>query len=425
MMLIQLPVEISTSILSLLDGADLQSARLVSKSVSRLASPIFFCNYFSKVATEVSRASMEKIEALSSVEAYRNAVLMLEVATHTRRFGQDLTWPRDTKGELQDSPNLKRLQMILRECFPNCTKIHIGADEDRQWPNYWTSEEHLTLPEIIEQVFLAMASSSLCIESVKFALSPRNQAYCIEAVRLSAYASESFWAAWAQVKALWLDMDIEYDSRGVALTCDLITKALNLQKLALVMVFCKTALSPSPLYTMLMGADHVPRLSQLVIEVARFGSTEELVTFISRFSSTLQLFSLSNIRARGDWRAVVGAMRGKFRKLNYFVLDSIWEVDREDDIRGSNQLMCPLRTLVPFEARDNFSYREVHDKVSQQWFCIGGVRYIGPDIELALELIEKSLYSHESPPHGLENQRPPPGSSRLRIRRFPGPDISF
>lgn len=392
-MLLQFPNEISTAILSYLGNDDLNSARLVSHTVSLLVLPIYLRRNFTQVVTTLSKRDVERLETIASSEACRNAVCELQLNPWTDRFGRDLAWPRDSAGQLQqDGLNVQRLRKILVDSFPNCTKLEIVADDGQPWPNYWQSEEYLTLPDVINQVFLAVASPTPRIQSISLSLSPRRPKYCLEAVSPLTYESELFWQGWSRLRALRLNSESIRSARGRDLAQSLIANASHLKKLELRNCLRDSPLDGGfPLCDSLIAAKTLPKLSHLAIRGAYVPSSEMLVSLLQRFRESLEFLSLDWVTLHGDWKDVCRVMRGQFPGLRCFIL-AYPRTDSDGSGWGSLQAMCPLRTTVVEANRARFSFIESHDRSLRRFFCVSGVRYAGPDVDGALELIEKALY---------------------------------
>lgn len=423
-MLPRFPTEILASILLYLDPTDLQSARLLCNRVSQVIFPIFLKCCFTKIKTNFSKSSIERLEAIALFKEYQNAILELEISgPWALRFGKGLGWPRDSTGMLQEGPNVQRIRKLLTIAFPNCTKLCIVADEARRWPDYWQSEEYLTLADVIGQVFITIASPPHKLTSLALKLVPRSPEYCLEAVSPSTYKSDLFWTAWTKLKTLRLDMEADFKNRGLQLALSLITRANSLEKLALESCLYEIEPGVTPFYDLLITTDIMPKLSRLVIRDATFSSSESLVVLLKRFHAALELLSLSNVRLRGDWRDVCRLMKQQFPKLRCILLE--WPGSANGDENYLKQLMCPLRTMVPDDIKRDFSFIEFHSRHLTRRYCVSGVRYSGPNVDSALELIQKSIYLEDSPLEGLEEYIPTPNPNRSRITRFNDPETEF
>lgn len=425
-MLLQFPPEITTAIFAhLSDDNDLLSTRLVCRSISALVRPRFLEHFFTTVETRLCESSLERLETIASIEDYRNAVMLVELDPRSFRFGQGLAWPRnDDLQLLQEGPNTERVRKIVTDSFPRCSKLRIIADENKHWPDYWRDTEYLTLPDVIGQVFAALASlPTHRLESITMEFNPRYPEYCLDGVSPSTYNSDAFWKAWSKLKALRLNMERPETAKGTDLLQNLLRKAKNLEKLALKAIFYDMEAIQVPLYEQL-GPFETSSLSHLVLEQARFQTSTSLVTFLKQFRESLQFLSLSFIllNNEGGWKDTCAAMRGQFPRLRRFLL----EIPRAPgEPRPVQQLMCPLRIIVPDAAREDFDFIEFHDRRLRRFYCVSGVRYAGPDVDMALELIERSLYAAGSPPAGLEPYELPPGLTRGRVLDFKDPNKQF
>lgn len=419
-MILQLPNELVSSILSHLDGGDLKSARLICHRISHIVIPIFSQHFFTEVECSFLKSNIERLEVIASSEELRNVVCHLKIEPR-RRFGEGLTWPRHSTGKLQEGQNVKRIRNLLADSFPNLTKLHIVADAIPQIPNYWTSEEHLTLPDILEQVFIALALSTHPIQSFGLDFTTRNPKDCLQAVSHSIYESDSFWEAWSKLKALRLVMGPDDDGQDERQTLNLIIKAQGLEKLALDSCLRKTHSGATPLYDLLMAADTVPKLTHLEIVHAHFMSPERLVSFLKRFQATLQFLTLDYVFLRGDWKDACEAMKGQFPKLKVFIL----RVPQYMDRYRARHFMCPIRTMVPDIAKKDFTFTERSDVRLKRQYCVTGVRYAGSDVDSALGFIQKSIYCTESPPDGLQQYKPTSDPNRGNRLLFNDQNFQF
>lgn len=426
-MLLHFPNEIAVSILLYLDGEDLKSTRLICNHISQLAFPIFLQRYFTKVETGLQKQSIERLESIASSPIFQNAVLELRIDPRSSRFGHGLRWPRTNTWQLKEGPDLTRIRRILTESFPNCTKISIYADEGRLWPNYWRSEEYLTLLDVIGQTFVALAHASTTthrIESFALNISEREPSFGLLSVNPSTYESKSFWHAWSKLTSLRLDMAAEEDATpGILLAAKLITNSYGLKKLALKFCFQETHPGQYAFYNVLMAAETLPKLSHLVLSQMDFASPEKLLSFLRRFKTSIQLLSLYRVSIYGDWKRVCRGMRGLFPRIKCLILS--WPLNAEGMFHTKHFYMCSLPTTVPNDAKKYFSFTDYNDFWYKKRYVTTGVRYTGSNLNSALELIEESLYSTRIPPGGLEPYIPTPDPNRVKVSRFSDPNTEF
>lgn len=430
-MLLQFPSEILIAIFSHLDDSkDLQAVRLVNRCVSTLVRSRFLDHFFGTSTINLSKRNVEQLQTLAASQDCRDAVRTLMFWTSSRRFGSGLSWPRNNDLKLQETPTLQAIRSLLTDSFPRCQTLHISSDENMSWsqcPDYWETTEYATFPDVLGQIFIALANAASThhIESIALNLDSRWPRFCFDAVAPATYSSGAFWRAWSKIKRLKIHAEPPESIQGLRLLISLITRTRSLEKLSLSIVFHKTPLGEIPSVEHLISCQ-TQNLSHLVLRAAKFTSSDSFVAVLKKFRHTLRVLSLSGVRLRDEngWQKACVAMRGQFTSLNRFILIRPSLHSDTAKFNSIMQLMCPLRTTVA-ETTGDFDFIESHDRQWIRRYLVCGVRYVGPDLDSALELIERALYPDGSPPNDLEPYVLPKGRGPGRILAFDDPNVEF
>lgn len=425
-MLLQLPNEVLSHILWRLDDGDVASAMLVNRRISELTVPVFRDLHFGILQVSFDKTGMEKLERMILQDAYRQAVRELRLNPR-RFFGEGLAWPRTSNGTLLPSIIVERAQNMLEASFPRCSSISV-LPESNSHPDYEEDIRLLPFRDAVAFLFNAVDQGAFpLVSSFTFDLYPGNPKFGLRKVVLPADEATGFWACWARLETICMNMAADEQGRDAASVSQLIRKAQCLQKLSLENCLYGTldagALS---IYNRLIATTDLPKITHLHIGKVSFASPETLVRLLACFESSLKsIFIEWTVLEQGSWQDVCEALKAGFPKLQTIALS--WcgvHHSKETDRTKILQLVCPLQATVPPSLSRNFSFVETKHIMKRMFYCLSGVRYTGKEnMPLALELIRDAFYPTTSPPADVPQLERVHG--QRRVSKFGDPEFDF
>ena len=220
-----LPIEVVELIAQAFEPLNLCSLRLVCKQLHQKTLHPFVTS-FTTIRTDLSRKSLQKLQALSEntqLQQHVRTLLIRKVEDHT--FGRGFEWHPHSSGHTEAPlPGLEKLQAILVHNLPNCNSFHVrslgGSDDE---------SDDLTASDVIAMILSVIARTSLPVKSliVEF---ERAQ---VDAKRLQMwkYRQPSFRSGWSHVQDLSLAQSLTSETFDWAI--GLIVHATSLRELSL------------------------------------------------------------------------------------------------------------------------------------------------------------------------------------------------
>lgn len=425
-MLLQLPNELLSLILRSVDDDDIASFMVVNHQIHELMLPIFSHRHFHILAVKLTNT--DRLERVASCNVYRQAVfeVKMEVTYIWDEYGK-LSWPRDEHGSLMPHPNLTKFQAIMATKFPNCSKISVCGSGCMGRASYLPIRHLPSVSETLGFAFEAMAQTTSRIRSFAVDFMPKGERANTERQFIPRSPSPAFWIAWSQLQTLHIaarGSPPDYDHSDLS---NLILKANGLKKLRFEYSLATTPDNPVWLYTNLVAASVMPKITHLHLSHENFTSSHALINLLKRFENHLEhLFINHTMIESGNWQDVCLALRRGFPKLASIALSWCYISDGFEPLlcKARLQLLRPLKNSLSESECYDFQFHEVYNRKIGGNFCVGGVRYAGKNVQWALEVIQDAIYPDISPAKD-------PWMDRMisrdlqEINRFNDPEFDF
>lgn len=415
-MFLDLSNELLTLIADQLESQDLLPAQLTCRRLHHVSLPIAVSRHFEIVTTDLSRASIERLQRILANEVYRHAVRQIHLTAE--KYGEGWRWLRDDAGFLQqDAEDAVTVRNVLSG-FPACWSISMERDGTSDHvPSYGVSEAYLTTSDVMALIFSSLSTSQQPMRRVSVNLQGKISKHALVAVTPGSYASDEFWALWSKLKVLSLRVPLQYQGRDSQVAADLASKAANLERLWLGDVTGSSA--GAPLVDYMIKASHFPSLTHLRLGSVFSTSASALATFLGRVEGSLINLHLDRIFVVGDWKDILAALQNGFPKLRRFTVANLRK--QSPDLESSKRVFfCPLRNAASAASasaseQGELEFVENADFVTKRRFCVSGVRYQGDNMRWALASIAGALYLEHQPPAGLLAYQPTPARSMIRV----------
>ena len=375
-----LAVELVEHIASPLEPADLFSLRLVCKELNEKTFQCFGHTCFTIIRTDLSRKSLQKLEALSEHEQLRHHARALLIMG-PNDIGRGFPWDRHRSGHLlAPLPGVQMLRDILFCKLVNCRSFHIYRDHEAE--DFYMSD-CLTPSDVVAIILNIIAETSLpvksfCVDFRKWGTGK------VDAKRLhfSQYQNPEFGTAWAHLQELSLEQTMTPDTFNWAM--ELVLRAINLQKLTLKFEFNHSA----SFVDRLSSADTLPGLKELKLSCF-YVTVEILSRLLLRFRSSLRALSFwhVSIQAGGTWMSVLRMLRSDLPLLESICVNHLKEFEPGE----KGRIMFPALSenpVVPGSQGRDFSLVSKRFRGEPRIF---GVSYSGPEMDVALEILARSV----------------------------------
>lgn len=407
-MLLDLSNELLTLIVDLLEAQELLFVQLACRHLYLVSLPIAASRYFQVITTDLSRASIERLQRLLENKTYRQAVR--EIRLTAEKYGEGWCWVRNDAGILQwDAEDATIVRTTLSQ-FPVCTSLAMERDGMSDLvPSYGVSDTYLTTADVMTLVFSWLSISQQPIRNVSLNLDGKVPKHALILVNSQSYASDGFWASWSKLKVLSLRVPLDYEGRDAQVAADLASKATNLEHLELQDTTRSSA--GRPLLEYMIRRNHFPALTHLKLRGLYAISTPVLATLLKHVENSLSNLRFDYITIDGDWKEILLGLQKGFPKLRCLALAHL-KKQGTSLVNSTRIFFCAIRHL---HTQDEFTFVENVDRITKRQFCISGVRYQGENTHRMLGCISDALYLEGQPPTDLLPYQPRPARSRIRV----------
>ena len=370
-----LPTEIVEAVAFSLECNDLLLLRLVCRQLwQKTLHP--FGKLFETLRTDLSSASLQRLESVSKITPIRQNVQTLLLAKGNNcQFGQDFRWYQGPSSHVEPPfPNFDRLQNMLLHSFSNCRSFRIinkDASEDETLQFLRT--------DAIAMLLHMIARLDLNIKSFVVDVNHGD----LDTTRLQMWRARlpSFLSTWKHLRELSLNFGLKSDTIDWAL--ELIVNATNLQSLSLSLYFDK----PKALFTRLCASNACRGLTSLTLASMTVASSQHLTELFCRSKNTLHTLSIwhINIHDGEAWPAVLEQCRIQLIHLQRFSLNIL--ADRINQDHTSTMYHFPSLSedlIIPESGGRKFTLTRKNRKGGRSVF---GVDYSGARVDNALKML--------------------------------------
>ncbi|ORY54577.1 uncharacterized protein BCR38DRAFT_148244 [Pseudomassariella vexata] len=399
-MLGTLPNELIAQIVNYLDHKpDLCALHSASRRLHAVSWPAFGACCFSTVRTDLSKDSMIKLEGIANHQQLRHFVRDLHIlwVFRDQPLGRGNFWPRDNAGRVQfDSPSVIALNDLLVNKLINCRSFHVenyvGAihTTDIQHPEWGLS--NLSPSDAVAVLFSIIARAQLPVEAFRINLKENLASYRLPP---SGPQEESFRNAWAshlqQLHLSWLLRRDDAFQRAL----DLVTTATCLKKLCLQWPELSSSMTtaPSGLLQGFLAAENLPRLTHFKLMAPQDMSRITISELLFRLKDSLVFLHFVHVGLRsGTWKEILSDLHGNFPRLEYLTIHNCLE-----GLQRKGVFFCPFLEHPVMPALGGFELVQLR---YGEWEGVSGVRYVGKDMDSALDLMGISIYGTGGHPIG-------------------------
>jgi hypothetical protein len=404
----RLPVELVEHIASALEYKDLLSIRLVCKDLYHKSQHAFGHSFFTVVRTDLSQKGLQFLQDLAEEEQFRHHVktLLIKPKSSELGLGRDLHW-RKLQTESLDASSyaIGILQDILVQKLVNCRSFYIFCNQmDDTKIN---ATDFITHSDAVGIILTIVAQAGLAIKSLVVGtlaargvgkVSPKGigtlpgvGAGWINAKKLQpgVFHQPNFRIAWDHLQELILSVHLQ--NEAFDWTYELVSRATNLQTLSLgfyhglhthfdVDAFTERLIL-SPQRTRLRDL----RLSKTVVSEA------QLVKFLLHFRESLSILSFGIVRVqdgRNSWSSIFSQLADGLPHLESIAVTYISE-GRE---ASTQRVIFPTIWHDPsVSGSDGRKFEPIFRRPYRNKLRLFGVRYQGPEIKAALNILAKSV----------------------------------
>lgn len=291
-----IPPEIIEHVAQNLQLAELCSLRLTCKALAEKLSYYFGHTYFTKISTNFSLASIQKLDDISRCTwAKHIRVFRLD---WDEEAGHGLIWDRDaSKSVLPDLPVVKQVRdVILR--FANCRSIYIGAPYEYDYM-FSPRIDAIGCSDLLGLGFILIAETSLPLETfhINFGSDAGKDRVKTSQIHLEQIMRPAFKKALSNLKELSLRLYIDNGKSDWA--WNLVSQAVHLQKLDWTVSLFE------PFYFEPISLSYIQELTFQSVPFSEKNLTELLL----RCRQHLRSLTLSSIRLNGNWRGIFRYLR--------------------------------------------------------------------------------------------------------------------
>lgn len=376
----RLATELVELVSQFLEPTDLLSLRLVNKRLYQKSCSAFHA-LFTTIRTDLSLASLEKIQAICTHGFALYVKNLLLEAGDDGQFGHGAKWSRHSLDHLDMlSPGPQTLQHLLTHDLVNCRSFHIRI------PGGMEDESHAITPSDAVGLILLLIPSLPTTSPVRsFAVSSRSIGTSfLDTKRLPMAQCDQapFLRAWTHVQELMLEQTLTPETFDWSL--NLVLHAPNLRTLSLNLGFDQ-------------GENFIERLCAAESALCcleslslRCGYTTmaPISHLIEKSRGTLRALSLQqmSLSCFGDWLAVLELLESQA-----LLLESIsvhWLAAYGDEPRTLMVFPSLVNDhIVPGSGGRSVTWRTKRRKGEKR---IVGVNYRGPGINEALKMLVSS-----------------------------------
>ncbi|MCJ1250121.1 hypothetical protein MMC30_007347 [Trapelia coarctata] len=296
-------------------------------------------------------------------------------------MGTGFLWNRHTLGYLTAPlPGAEILQKILVENLTNCNSFRI--EREHEWDGLYESNR-ITTSDAVGIVLMIVAQTGLPIRSFHLDWI-RLGTNWLDARRLptSQFQTVNFRTGWSHLQELILG--IAATPETVDLITELVVQAPNLKRLDTGSNFNH---SSGSVLERLYSANTLPRLHELRL---RSGPITEdfLLQFLLRFRDSLRAISLWHITiTSGSWTSIFREWKANLPLLERIAV--VFLVERHAAGPKKRVFFPSLagNAVVPETGGHRF---DLIEHMNRNEDVINGVRYEGPRMDVALDILEKS-----------------------------------
>ena len=308
-------------ILAILKPADILSLRLVCMALHRQTSRSFGRLFFTRVATDFSQTSLQRLQDISAVDELRSHVqtLMLRPPNDSRRwycsFERSQGWDREDLGFLlAHLPAIEMLQKMLVERLVNCRSFRIDGYDRCEEP---CKINRLAQSDILYIILSMSSKARLPVKSLQLQTNRRGVVRLdAERLQLLSVQELSSKVRWHQLEDFRLQVSLS--SNTYIWATDIISHAPNLRKLSLCF---KLDQSEEFVQRLALASDALLRLEYFQLESA-LTSIDVLLTLLRRCRPSLRQLHFSHFVSLqfGSWRSILQELIADFPLLECFTL---------------------------------------------------------------------------------------------------------
>lgn len=229
-----LPLELLIRIATLIDTASLLALRNANHSLEAATFEVFKARCIRSRKTDLTEASLERLNEIATYPQFGECIRQLDVipAPICLQFGNRwVTWQSIVENNPLE-PRLAQLRALLQACRITSIKIAVTLPSGEEQSPY---TDVSTACDSIELIFRLITEGLVpFLEKLDIDLLRGSNPGWLQEARLNIQlyrASTDFWAQWAQLRELRLNVTAMANSYGCA--AQLVTRATGLQRLAL------------------------------------------------------------------------------------------------------------------------------------------------------------------------------------------------
>lgn len=395
--LLHLVPELVEEVASFLDPVDLCALRMTCKALYNKTSTVFWRTSLRDIQTDLSLASLQKLETLSNnpqLCKYIHHLTFRGFDDNGYILGEGFEWNRHESGHLislQDQPAVKCLLPILQQLV-NCRSFECWSADTPEYPDLADTTRATDAVQVILDI---VAEDRLPVPVSSFTVNFR--AYHTTAhgyldprrLDLGYFKKAGFGAQWAQLEELVLDLTLEFEITRTWAS-DLILAAPNIKKLDLNL---DTDDYTPVLIQRLASTDSLrwPRLQEVRLNGIRT-SVAHFTALLRRCQSTLRVLSIGVLRTD----ASMPELKEFFQTLSTF--PSLQEADFEAWWAGTGLGAYGFQ-IVHYQGIPDNSTLDETEKAritivqrmykGTRWNRF--VRYSGPQMPAVLEMLARSV----------------------------------
>ena len=333
----ELPIDILDIVTTYIASKDILSLRLTCRSLAESTVHSFCRQYFRKIETDLSPASLAALETLGSHTVIAPRIRELNFISRRRvkmydqrpdvRFGEGHSWPRDPDLnhiiDVQSHSAFTRLSKLLRFAFTSCRIFTLTMD-GIEW---WYDEDMITTSDVILLICFLTNEAHISLESIRIQPALTTDTRSLDPVRFSSplLPPSLQQRTFSSITDLQLEFTLTnstFDWTAAAiLSCNSL-RSLSLGLGGTDLQYDKT----SCLLDKIRQIDHPPALQEFALARADL-SKSCLLEFLMCSQRRLKVLSICCVRLGtfGDWKDVLETINTNFGGLQQISLAHLLE----------------------------------------------------------------------------------------------------
>ncbi|KAF2009249.1 hypothetical protein BU24DRAFT_428796 [Aaosphaeria arxii CBS 175.79] len=367
-----LPAEVLESVARNLQLSELRCLRLTSKALEVKSSYHFGRTHFATVTTNMSFASIQKLESLSkSTWAVHIKVFRLD---WDEEAGHGLIWGRErkpSKAILSSLPVMQQVRDIILR-FINCRSICITTPYEHDHM-FCPRVDMLGCSDLLGLCFILVAETGLALETFRLEMGSNSKDRVKNGlIHMEQIERPTFRKTFSELKELSLRLSV--DDTPCDWVWKLVSEAVQLRKLDFdVTIF-------EPFYFEPLSLSHVRELSFSYMKI----SEANLTTLLQRCRHCLRSLKLFGTRLDQSWRGILRFLQNfhDLERISFHFLRVY---------RGT--LPCAFNSLGDSVVGSSPSNPklQLRRKGPSGRQRIVGVDYSGPSMRRVLEMLENAI----------------------------------